>query len=70
MSAQNDPFMATFKSITARLGITVHYKTDAFGRTQPCLDRAGMLELREAAANLGFPELAEGIERMLAGGRP
>ncbi|WP_103512906.1 hypothetical protein [Streptomyces sp. SM13] len=65
MSDQPDTFMATFKSITAMLGIDVQYQTDAFGRTTPALDRDGMERLRAAAIEHGYPELADGIDHML-----
>lgn len=68
MPETTDDFPALFKRITAMLGIETHLVTDAFGRPTVALDRPGMERLRAAAVEHGFPELVDGIDRMLAEG--
>ena len=61
-------FYAVLKPIAALLGIELRPYTDAFGRTQFTMDRAGMLQLQAAAREHDFPELADGIQKMLDAG--
>lgn len=67
----SDSFLPMIRSICTRLGIETPVVTDAFGRTDVLLDRAAMEKIRDTARATGFPELADGIDGMLAeGSRP
>jgi hypothetical protein len=61
-------FYAVLKPIAAMLGIQLYPYTDTFGRTHFTLDRDGMVQMRDAAREHGFPELADGIQEMLNAG--
>jgi hypothetical protein len=61
-----DDFLPMIRGICARLGIETPIVTDAFGRPTAAIDRAGMEKIRDTARATGFPELADGIDAMLA----
>ncbi|MCY0943564.1 hypothetical protein [Streptomyces antarcticus] len=65
------PFSAAlFKSITAALGVETRPTTDAFGRPDFTINRAGMEQLRDGARAVGENDFADRIQQMLdAGGR-
>lgn len=66
--AVTDNFLPLIRGICAQLGIETPVVTDAFGRTDVAIDRAGMEKIRDTARATGFPELAEGIDGMLTEG--
>lgn len=69
-TAMTDDWLPMIRSICTRLGIETPVVTDAFGRTDVLIDRPGMEKIRDTARATGFPELANGIDQMLAeGGR-
>ncbi|MCY0926916.1 hypothetical protein OTB20_12015 [Streptomyces sp. H27-H1] len=65
------PFNAAlFKSITAALGVETRPTTDAFGRPDFAIDRAGMERLRDGARTVGENDFADRVQQLLdAGGR-
>ncbi|MFF4847974.1 hypothetical protein [Streptomyces sp. NPDC001194] len=65
------PFNAAlFKSVTASLGVDSRPVTDAFGRPDFTIDRAGMEQLRDGARAVGENDFADRIQQLLdVGGR-
>ncbi|MGW0312060.1 hypothetical protein [Streptomyces flavidovirens] len=59
---------ASWKAMCAALDIPVDTDTDAFGRTDIRINRAGMERLRDAAIANGHTEVAEIFTRCLAVG--
>ena len=63
----NDTFNpAQFKAFAANLGIETRTVTDAFGRTDITIDRAGLECIRDAARAHGFNDIANTVEQLLA----
>lgn len=59
---------ASWKAVCAQLNIPTTTTTDAFGRTDLRIDRAGMERLRDAATAAGQTDVAEIFTRCLAVG--
>lgn len=65
----SDAFLFLLRSICNTLGIEAPVVTDAFGRTDLAIDRAGMEKIRDAArAAGGYDDLADGIDQLLGAG--
>ncbi|MCX4778126.1 hypothetical protein [Streptomyces sp. NBC_01264] len=60
--------VAAWKAMAATLGIPVTTTTDAFGRTDVLINRAGMERFRDAALAVGHTDIAAIFTRCLEQG--
>jgi hypothetical protein len=68
MSTEPEFSVASWKAVCAALDVPVTTVTDAFGRTDVRIDRAGMERLRDAAVAVGHHDVAEIFNRCLNAG--
>lgn len=68
MSTEPEFSVASWKAVCAALNVPVTTVTDAFGRTDVHIDRAGMERIRDAARAIGYHHVANIVDRCLDAG--